>query len=714
MRTLKKYLSVAIFALFAACSGDDSTSVDVIDISSDTNSLSSSSSNASSSSVLQSSSIKPVVYGELIDDRDGQVYKTVIIHGKEWLAENLNYAYLQPTADLDSSSWCYDDDPENCKKYGRLYLWSAAMDSVALFGEAGKGCGNRFLAEPCSSRTVVVPVRGVCPESWHLIMSDDINFLDSTWNARKEPSSEHKSKDGWIGDGNGTNSSGLNVLPSGAYSPSEKQYYDVGEKAHFWTSHWSRKYPYELLFQYDKEYYYQTDEMKNFDARSVRCVRDFYGAPVFSIDVPVSHGTMTDNRDGHVYKTVTVDNRTWMAENLNYAYLQPTASLDSSSWCYDNDPANCEKYGRLYLWSAAIDSAALFSNAGRGYDTLCVNLIDDYKGPCGPVGLIPGVCPAGWRLPSSEEWWKMINLGNSSNRPLKVKNEWKSKYTGTDEIGFSVLPAGYLDLHGPLVFSRKGWVTDFWTYENLGGPVSAEFSKEDGLEVETDLVAFSVRCIKDSLVENEDLQGVVIDKRDGQAYRTAVINGLLWMIENLNYAYLQPTSTLDSSSWCYKNDPDYCTWNGRLYLWSAAMDSAALFSDEGKGCGYFSTQEEHDCSAINGKNFRGICPEGWRLPSYSEELGQLTNGAYYLGGYAHDQIVMRQIGYYDVLSDRFVENAGIEDFWLSTEYNGEKAYHDNFDPWSLAYSEGTPLSAAIRAVDKRTAYPVRCVKSLSK
>ena len=77
------------------------------------------------------------------------------------------------------------------------------------------------------------------------------------------------------------------------------------------------------------------------------------------------YGTLVDERDGQIYKTVKIGNQIWMAENLNYAYLQPTERLDSSSWCYDNEPANCDKFGRLYLWSAAIDSAALFSEMAR-------------------------------------------------------------------------------------------------------------------------------------------------------------------------------------------------------------------------------------------------------------------------------------------------------------------------------------------------------------
>jgi uncharacterized protein (TIGR02145 family) len=124
-------------------------------------------------------------------------------------------------------------------------------------------------------------------------------------------------------------------------------------------------------------------------------------------------GTFTDTRDGKTYKTTKIGEQVWMAENLNY---------EAGGKCYGNDPANCDKYGRLYDWNVAMKA-----------------------------------CPKGWHLPSNKEWHSLINATGEkyvkqnyesvAGRKLKSKSGWDSncKYycNGTDELGFSALPGGH-------------------------------------------------------------------------------------------------------------------------------------------------------------------------------------------------------------------------------------------------------------------------------
>ena len=147
MRKLCLGLSFASMMLLAACGGDSGSSANDLGESSSSGEI----------------DVNDVVTGTFTDPRDGQTYRTVKIGNQTWMAENLNYRYLGPTDDLDSSSFCYDDDPANCETYGRLYLWSAAMDSAGIIeGNTANGCGYNSECSPSGN------VRGVCPQGWHL------------------------------------------------------------------------------------------------------------------------------------------------------------------------------------------------------------------------------------------------------------------------------------------------------------------------------------------------------------------------------------------------------------------------------------------------------------------------------------------------------------------------------------------------------------------
>ncbi len=551
-----------------------------------------------SAGMTSSSSSQDTTYNAekntLTDTRDGKVYRTVTIGNQVWMAENLNFE--------TDFSYCYNDSAEYCAKYGRLYVWSAAMDA--------------------------------CPSGWHLPDLAEWKTLLAAVGGDSVAGAKLKSTSGWNSDGNGTDDFGFTVLPAGGRSSKDF----VGEAAAFWTSEWYGEYD---DYAYGIRLYTDTI-VRKFNGRkyigsSVRCVK--------GSEYDATANTLKDLRDGKVYKTVKIGDQVWMAENLNYSDSTKTASLKGKSWCYDNDTDNCEKYGRLYTWAAAIDSVALANDAKAPLDC-------GYGKSCNLPTQVRGVCPEGWHLPNDDEWVAMLTAvgwQSNENKVLKSQSGWSGNGNGSDSSGFSALPAGYYNGS----FNHAGDEADFWSSFDHYSDYAYKMTLDNNMKCdrgcindERKNVGNSVRCVKDGIAvpasssssaesssssssvtlvtpcktETEDNceYGTLIDSRDGQTYKTVTIGTQTWMAENLNYAYTDvPYSYAayesDSTSWCFDNALDNCAMYGRLYTWSVAMDSVGVWSTKGKGCGYDKT-----CNVDSAGSVRGICPEGWHLPTQTE------------------------------------------------------------------------------------------------
>ena len=210
--------------------------------------------------------------GGLKDSRDGKTYKTVQIGDKVWMAENLNYDYNHGSA----KSVCYENKPENCEKYGRLYTWAAAMDSAAIFSKDGARCGYR---KECDA---IGTVRGVCPEGWHLPSKEDLEELKKLAGQKAgdidKAGTVLKSTTGWKDDdsksGNGSDSLGFGALPAGFYLSYNDYFINEGYNARFWSSTEYGSYDaYGLDLDYDSEFAYVLGHNKS-RGFSVRCVKN--------------------------------------------------------------------------------------------------------------------------------------------------------------------------------------------------------------------------------------------------------------------------------------------------------------------------------------------------------------------------------------------------------------------------------------------------------
>jgi uncharacterized protein (TIGR02145 family) len=158
------------------------------------------------------------------------------------------------------------------------------------------------------------------------------------------------------------------------------------------------------------------------------------------------------------YKSMKIGDQVWMAENLNYEA--------KGSKCYDNKPANCDKYGRLYDWVTA-----------------------------------KAVCPSGWHLPSKEEW-ENLDFGDSetAGKKLKAASGWNENGNGLDVFGFTALPGGYGDSNDS--FDNVGYYGGWWSSSEY----NSEYAYDRGMNYSNEFAywndsdkdnLFSVRCVKD-------------------------------------------------------------------------------------------------------------------------------------------------------------------------------------------------------------------------
>ena len=212
----------------------------------------------------------------------------------------------------------------------------------------------------------------------------------------------------------------------------------------------------------------------------------FQGGPAPDCGVgPSEIGTVTDI-DGNLYYTVKIGEQWWMLENLRVTHYRngdaiPNVTddaewegLSTGAYCdYDNDPANVATYGRLYNWYAVGDSR--------------------------------NIAPAGWHVPSDDEWQTLVDyLGGSSVAGGKMKEagttHWNPPNTGaTNESGFSALPGGYRIHYGSF---DMGFYTYFWSSTEYSSSYAwyrslNYINSQVGRDYYDKRLGISVRCVRD-------------------------------------------------------------------------------------------------------------------------------------------------------------------------------------------------------------------------
>ncbi len=434
----------------------------------------------------------------LIDTRDDQKYQVAAIGGQIWLAENMrNFSFNHISANNDAS---------NDKIYGLLYTWDKA--------------------------------KTVCPEGWHLPSHNEFITLraNSNLDIANGPFLNLIAKSPlWANFINeGRDGLGFSSLPAGLYGNNGP--FNFTKAAYYWTS---------SIKEDDDVYYFGNNGSKagtvlvndtidvvlnTTTALSVRCMQDIDCGPNGQYDeeaavcrcdseftgercekeiVPITDPNFDNcykvgenytqstvencsvSSGGAIYPIARIGNQLWMTKNMAIT----TGNDNSTLTCYENtqeapdgDPNFKSKYGCLYT----------FADAQK-------------------------VCPAGFHLPSKEEFEELLTFvkrNKSVKRDLLTLisvSGWKEyvvddatetgeyvQLVGTDEFGFTALPAGWVSSINSNAdeFGRFGyyWSSSKDERDNSKAYSLSFYPGECDLYLENSWygsVTYSVRCLLD-------------------------------------------------------------------------------------------------------------------------------------------------------------------------------------------------------------------------
>lgn len=222
------------------------------------------------------------------------------------------------------------------------------------------------------------------------------------------------------------------------------------------------------------------------------------------------HNTFTDSRDDNVYKTVTIGEQVWMAENLGYL-----PSVNYSALSYEAPENETDAFYYVFLYFGTDVTAAKATNNYKTYGVL-------YNWPAALTA-----CPEGWHLPNDVEWTELENYliangynydGTTTSNKIAISLANAKGWLASDVVGaigntntaydayrnksgFSALPGGYRSNMGPFIgvgdFGIWWSSTQYDTYEAWYRILNYNYSDFYRYHV-TKKRGFSVRCVRDS------------------------------------------------------------------------------------------------------------------------------------------------------------------------------------------------------------------------
>jgi uncharacterized protein (TIGR02145 family) len=211
---------------------------------------------------------------------------------------------------------------------------------------------------------------------------------------------------------------------------------------------------------------------------------------------------LIDLRDGKRYATVLIGEQCWMAQNLNVGTringgTDQTDNETIEKYCYNNDEANCTRWGGLYQWLELMDYVTTEGTRGICPDGFHVPTDEEFKILEGNVDSQYG--------PGSPEWDKTGFRGYDAGYNLRSVEGWSGSDNGSDAFGFHAVPGGYYVSYGETPgFFDSGCCNTYFT-SSLDEPSNMSYvrhmNKDVGKTISRNTGSTtngnSLRCLKD-------------------------------------------------------------------------------------------------------------------------------------------------------------------------------------------------------------------------
>ena len=386
-----------------------------------------------------------------------------------------------------------------------------------------------------------------------------------------------------------------------------------------------------------------------------------------------SCGFMVDPRDGHKYRTMKIAGLNWMAENLAY-------NGDGEGTLFHDD----KSYG-LYYASVQYPTIKGAPDSNDGEWTVYTR-----SGNGMYVYALRTGCPDGWRLPSREDFARLIEITSENDyEELLSDKKWNLRLYSLDE---SIYYLTSTKEPGDIDRNISALSYDYYVMSASG--------KKDSLVAAVPLWGAPsgfIRCVEGGAYErkmlspNEVAVDSVVDERDGKVYKTLQFGNQLWMAKNMEYAIGDSLINGQVRSTTYFGLSTVSAWQ-KMY------DS----SDVGWRYNWEEVQE--------------ACLDGWRIPSRNDVkkllkiIGDGSGAAPLLSA---DGIGAQDIYGFSALSTEFEQvtcasllrgcsykHVGTR-FWTADSADGA-VYH-----WHLGQYDVT-----FKPTDPADYLPVRCMKDI--